>query len=63
MDKHGVNFPSTGHLSGFYNQDCDLRLFVKQISKLSGRRELNPRRPAWEADILPLNYSRRFMFI
>lgn len=26
--------------------------------KMSGRRDLNPRRPAWEADILPLNYCR-----
>ena len=25
---------------------------------LSGRRDSNPRRPAWEAGILPLNYSR-----
>ena len=25
---------------------------------MSGRRDSNPRRPAWEADILPLNYSR-----
>jgi hypothetical protein len=24
----------------------------------SGRWELNPRRSAWEADILPLNYAR-----
>src|SRR5215471_2770158 len=24
----------------------------------SGRRDSNPRRPAWEAGILPLNYSR-----
>src|SRR5574337_330806 len=24
----------------------------------SGRRDSNPRRSAWEADILPLNYSR-----
>ena len=24
----------------------------------SGRRGSNPRRPAWEAGILPLNYSR-----
>ena len=26
---------------------------------MSGRRDSNPRRPAWEADILPLNYSRQ----
>src|SRR5436189_2627333 len=26
----------------------------------SGRRDSNPRRPAWEAGILPLNYSRSF---
>ena len=25
----------------------------------SGRRDSNPRRPAWEADILPLNYARK----
>ncbi len=28
----------------------------------SGRRGSNPRRPAWEAGILPLNYSRGFVF-
>ena len=25
----------------------------------SGRWDSNPRRPAWEADILPLNYARK----
>jgi hypothetical protein len=29
----------------------------------SGRRDLNPRHPAWEADALPLSYSRRIMCI
>ena len=29
-----------------------------EVSKWSGRRDSNPRRSAWEADILPLNYSR-----
>ena len=28
----------------------------------SGRRGSNPRRPAWEAGILPLNYSRLTLF-
>ena len=28
----------------------------------SGRRDSNPRRPAWEAGILPLNYSRLIRF-
>jgi hypothetical protein len=28
------------------------------FEKWSGRRDSNPRRPAWEAGILPLNYSR-----
>ena len=28
--------------------------------KWSGRWESNPRRSAWEADILPLNYARSF---
>jgi hypothetical protein len=27
-------------------------------SKVSGRRDSNPRLSAWEADVLPLNYSR-----
>ena len=39
---------------------CSFLLF--QLSqrryKKSGRRDSNPRRPAWEADILPLNYAR-----
>ncbi len=28
------------------------------LASKSGRRDSNPRRPAWEAGILPLNYSR-----
>ena len=28
------------------------------MKRWSGRRDSNPRRPAWEAGILPLNYSR-----
>ena len=30
----------------------------KSMKLWSGRRDSNPRRPAWEAGILPLNYSR-----
>src|ERR1017187_2066667 len=30
----------------------------KSLKTWSGRRDSNPRRPAWEAGILPLNYSR-----
>ena len=30
----------------------------KVFENWSGRRDSNPRRPAWEAGILPLNYSR-----
>ena len=30
----------------------------KWWKRWSGRRDSNPRRPAWEAGILPLNYSR-----
>ena len=30
----------------------------KSLKRWSGRRGSNPRRPAWEAGILPLNYSR-----
>ena len=29
----------------------------------SGRRDSNPRRPAWEAGILPLNYARKHCII
>ncbi len=31
---------------------------AKLLILWSGRRGSNPRRPAWEAGILPLNYSR-----
>src|SRR5579883_677733 len=31
---------------------------AKLLKPWSGRRDSNPRRPAWEAGILPLNYSR-----
>src|SRR5438067_4090871 len=34
----------------------------KLLKRWSGRRGSNPRRPAWEAGILPLNYSRLFLF-
>ena len=30
----------------------------KLLKTWSGRRGLNPRHSAWEADVLPLNYSR-----
>src|SRR5438876_6866000 len=36
--------------------------FPKLLKGWSGRRESNPRRPAWEAGILPLNYSRTAPF-
>ena len=32
--------------------------FYRVAEGWSGRRDSNPRRPAWEAGILPLNYSR-----
>jgi hypothetical protein len=36
-----------------------VRVTAAKLLKLwSGRRGSNPRRPAWEAGILPLNYSR-----
>src|ERR1700730_5013752 len=34
------------------------RFIVSDLNGWSGRRDSNPRRPAWEAGILPLNYSR-----
>ena len=34
----------------------------KSLKTWSGRRDSNPRRPAWEAGILPLNYSRKLVF-
>ena len=33
-------------------------MIPKSLKRWSGRRGSNPRRPAWEAGILPLNYSR-----
>ena len=38
--------------------DSDKVLKKSRSKSVSGRRDSNPRRPAWEADILPLNYSR-----
>ena len=35
---------------------------AKPLKRWSGRRGSNPRRPAWEAGILPLNYSRVPLF-
>src|SRR5205823_12321606 len=35
----------------------------KLLKRWSGRWESNPRRPAWEAGILPLNYSRTLQVI
>jgi hypothetical protein len=31
--------------------------------KVSGRADSNRRRPAWEADILPLNYARKVILL
>jgi hypothetical protein len=31
---------------------------VIAVREVSGRRDSNPRLSAWEADVLPLNYSR-----
>ena len=33
-------------------------VFMIAVREVSGRRDSNPRPSAWEADILPLNYSR-----
>src|SRR5579859_2711880 len=42
-----------------YANDTTYSISAKQIIDFwSGRRDSNPRRPAWEAGILPLNYSR-----
>ena len=38
---------------------CHNLLLTMKMQK-SGRRDSNPRRPAWEADILPLNYARNY---
>ena len=35
-----------------------LASFPKLLKRWSGGRGSNPRRPAWEAGILPLNYPR-----
>ena len=35
--------------------------FGEGIYVKSGRRDSNPRRPAWEAGILPLNYARKLL--
>src|SRR5882724_7149503 len=34
------------------------KVLCKLLKRWSGRWDSNPRRPAWEAGILPLNYSR-----
>ncbi len=34
------------------------RALCAHTQKWSGRRDSNPRHPAWEAGVLPLNYSR-----
>ena len=36
----------------------DLSQSAPYLVKWSGRRDSNPRHPAWEAGVLPLNYSR-----
>jgi hypothetical protein len=40
---------------GFILPEADISDFCSQ----SGRSDSNRRRPAWEADILPLNYARK----
>ena len=56
MDSNGktLNEPEIWELlyeQGFLLQTTGMRLW-------SGRRDLNPRQPAWEAGTLPLSYSR-----
>jgi hypothetical protein len=52
----------TGGIEPPYEGFADLRLttWLRALYKAgwSGRRESNPRHSAWEADVLPLNYSR-----
>jgi hypothetical protein len=45
-----------------YNGISILASFPKLLKSWSGRRGSNPRRPAWEAGILPLNYSRSYNY-
>jgi hypothetical protein len=35
-------------------------IFCKSLIIMSGKRDSNPRPSAWEADALPLSYSRKF---
>ena len=41
-----------------HERSTGFELHRKLLKTWSGRRDSNPRRPAWEAGILPLNYSR-----
>ena len=34
---------------------------IEKTKKWSGKRDSNPRHSAWEADALPLNYSRKLL--
>ena len=36
---------------------------VRLIRLVSGRRDLNPRHPAWEAGALPLSYYRLYIIL
>ena len=45
-------------LNGVVLEWKKLLIIPKLLKRWSGRRGSNPRRPAWEAGILPLNYSR-----
>ena len=55
-DRLGMNSPR--HQEQFFRRL--LVTFRETLKEWSGRRDSNPRRPAWEAGILPLNYSREF---
>ena len=44
--------------NGVNGVTLDFGILSKLLKRWSGRRGSNPRRPAWEAGILPLNYSR-----
>ncbi len=47
-----------GELNGVIGVKLTTLRSPKLLKRWSGRRGSNPRRPAWEAGILPLNYSR-----
>src|SRR5262249_38744956 len=60
--QNGSAFPGVQHRT-IHREWVRLTCVRLRSSVKSGRWDSNPRRPAWEAGILPLNYARMWLIL